>query len=221
MAITIPLDVGDLVLQLAALDDQTFDKIAAGLERATPMLYPEEFVGRLKSELSDVDPGSVQVVADLALAASLLSRRGSGDTPDKKAREIVEGIPQKESFNIDAIQARVFRLLSNKTMSLIAKALEVLYESPRQLMQTRVLSDIRPIFGEDITRPDAGMVVHALKIEYSGDHTRHEFFVALDRRDITLLIDALNRALTKDDALSEVLKASGVQEIPIVGRDVS
>jgi hypothetical protein len=74
------------------------------------------------------------------------------------------------------------------------------------------LSDIRPVFSEDIqSRPTGAVLVHSLKIEFMESGERKQFFVALDSSDLELMSEVLSRAKQKDLVLRKILADSDMQ----------
>lgn len=215
MALSIPPHVADLLLRVEAFDDGTFESIASRLPSVKPVLYQEDFVARAKAEMPDVDAGAVDAVVNCALALASSADSSSRADATAEADEVVRNLPVRAGKDSSQLVARVARLLRCENVALVVKAYKILFESPRQLLGTRILSDIRPVFADDPTTPSAGMIVHELKIRYSGDRSRREFFVALDTRDMKELVRAIDRALVKDAALAEVLKASKLPQIDI------
>ena len=109
------------------------------------------------------------------------------------------------------LTSRLTKLLGLEAIDLSAKAMSVLLEQQHSFTSARVLTDIRPIFDYDASKPLAGAVlIHNLKIEYMENGEEREFFVALDKRDIQLLIDVLTRAQQKESGIKQFLDQSNL-----------
>jgi hypothetical protein len=144
----------------------------------------------------------------LATALDLAVRNGIEDF------KVAEGADFKE---------RIATLLSLDALNLIeAKAKELQQEAQRLLLDARILSDIRPVFGENIgENPAAFILTHTLKLHYQegGDHK--EFFVALDEQDIASLKEISERAQKKTVVLKRIVEASGIRSIDLEGGDIN
>jgi hypothetical protein len=103
-------------------------------------------------------------------------------------------------------------LLDLSGVALKAKALSVATDCPRVFSTTKILSDVRPIFGDDPSkRPVGAVVLHNLRITYAENGEEQNFFVQLDTRDLKSLQENVNRALAKDSALRQFVQESRTQ----------
>lgn len=126
----------------------------------------------------------------------------------------------RKSKNFEGIEAavlrgRLTRLLDVKSLDVLSKAYAVQREQPYLYCEGRILSDIRPVFSDDVKKKPIGVVLsHTLKIVYHQDNEHREFFVALDRADLNELKDIVDRAQEKNSSIETLMKATG---LPILG----
>src|SRR6476661_2688682 len=86
-------------------------------------------------------------------------------------------------------------LSSGSALSASAKAIGVLSDHPKAFLSSRVLTDLRPIFGSSVDEePEASVIFHTLKITYREGRKTKEFFIAMDGADLETLSDVLSRA---------------------------
>lgn len=79
------------------------------------------------------------------------------------------------------------------------KAATLLRENEKIFIESRVLSDIRIVFEENISNPEqCAVILHQLKIAYHENGDPKEFFVALDNDDLKQLRENADRAIEKD-----------------------
>ena len=85
----------------------------------------------------------------------------------------------------EAFQARLAELLGIDSLRIIARAAGLLFEHEHSATQTRIVTDIRPIFEQENPQapPVGAMVVHTLRISYLTDGEEKSFFVSLDATD--------------------------------------
>jgi hypothetical protein len=117
------------------------------------------------------------------------------------------------SFGIKDAGPGITPLLQNATVQRFAKALTLRNEYERILTDTRILSDIRPVFDDDQENPSmrAAIVNHTLRFTYTaGDGERHESHFALDVDDLEKLKTQIERALKKDKASQRMVEAANV-----------
>jgi hypothetical protein len=107
-------------------------------------------------------------------------------------------------------------LSSDGSFALTAKATVIMREYPHVYYDGRVLTDLRPVFGGNVEESPAALVaVHTLKIMYIKDAEPLSFFAALDRADVLGLIDVLQRALKKEDALRHLTDEKQVKLLEV------
>ena len=125
---------------------------------------------------------------------------------DKYSKPI---LTQREPF-----ATRLESLLSIESLQGAIKALDIITEHQKVFTGARILTDIRPVFTEDVKKtPLAAVIVHNLKLEYFESDENHELFIALDHDDLTKLIESLQRALEKDSTLRRLLANSRLPHI--------
>ena len=79
------------------------------------------------------------------------------------------------------------------------KAATLLGENEKIFIESRVLSDIRIVFDEEIENPkQCAVIIHQLKIAYHENDEPKEIFIALDTEDLNQLKETANRAIQKD-----------------------
>lgn len=110
---------------------------------------------------------------------------------------------------VPKFQKNLGRILALSAFTLKAKALSVGSDCQRLFSEAKILSDMRPVFGDNVSEPPLGIVLlHSLKIEFAEDGEEKEFFVHLDSRDLKDLQACLTRALEKDAVLRKHVEQS-------------
>jgi hypothetical protein len=217
--IPVPARIADQFKRLAALDEEAFEKLAAGAEVATPTLSPHALWHEI-ADKSGLDFETVQDLLEGVLSATGIGLRdGLGPAETARALRVDELASSRE-----ALDARMERLIATRAVSLTAKGLDLAVSDQKVLLRTRIVTDIRPVFslqagGEEPTQPPAAMVKHSLRLEYLEGNDSRTFVVSLDEVDVTRLRDAIERAERKARALSELIAASNMQELTIVAED--
>ncbi len=112
------------------------------------------------------------------------------------------------------LSANALSILDNPVTRLKAKALRLMNSHDLVFTGSQVYSDIRPVFkvdgGMDI---EAAVVYHTLKITHTG--TDGEFSVALDSEDLKILQKTIERAISKEQALSMLIGKAGIEQVKV------
>ncbi len=119
---------------------------------------------------------------------------------DGKAAKVVA------ADRLPATKERLQKFLSLDALSLWAKSSILRYEHERPIHDLRILTDARPVFGEEVSdRPRAAVIFHMLKMEYHVPQGIEEIYFSLDEDDLEYLKDAIARAEIKAKSLREAL----------------
>lgn len=97
-------------------------------------------------------------------------------------------------------------------MGTAAKAGYILTQHERIFVGARILTDLRPIFHQNVSeKPGAAVIIHMLKIMQRDNHKNYQDqYFALDSNDIRSLKALIDRALKKEESLRDAMKDSGV-----------
>jgi hypothetical protein len=115
--------------------------------------------------------------------------------------EFIEGVDE------DVYKSRIKQVLKDTNIQLRSvKAKELRLEVERSLYGARVLTDLRTVFGDDVSTRPAMTVMHTLELKYhheTGDH--REFYISLDDEDLQRLKEVIERAQRKGATLVELM----------------
>jgi hypothetical protein len=111
---------------------------------------------------------------------------------------------------------RLLRILNIDALIVAAKATLLQNEHEHDFCSARILTDARPIYGDDPTAvPSAMIICHTLKLSYhqgTGGKLQ-EIYLSLGSRDLEELRTILDRAEAKARSLRAVIDASKVRFI--------
>ena len=159
-----------------------------------------------------------------AVVPLLVQYVGDGKVPVDVAEAVVSGIQREDTRSalktteeLATLRTRLVAVLSNESLLLKAKATELVYERGRILNKTRIVSDLRPVFGaKDVEQVAALTVIHTLVLSYTEDAERKKLHIALDTADLEAMKDVVSRALDKQRALDAFAKATGIRKFDIL-----
>jgi hypothetical protein len=202
---------------LIGLTEVQREELLRSLQSTNPTIDLED-LSRTLSTSTSLDFDSMSAIVD-----ALVSLHGVRENFGLDVAELVSRLQLaiEESHN-DALQPKgdwsefqqfLSKLLSGDGgLTLTAKALYIAREHQNLFCTARVLTDLRPVFGEHIEEAPAALVpVHTLRITYhEGAGPTKDFFVALDRADLMELSALLERAIKKEQSLKKLTEEKGV-----------
>jgi hypothetical protein len=203
---------------IAVLPDEAFGKLLAFLEAIPIEIKQGEIFNAGKPSSGE---GILIDEAVISAAFSIVMSRGGSRLSVKQFVErIVDGISPSADLNdtqLQTLRRRAAEILSIRSLDLVARAHNVLLEHSQTFSTARIVSDLRPVFGDQISDDPAGVViVHMLNVSYRSAGRRETFVVALDEKDIDDLIGVLQRAKDKSATLKRIIGTTGVPYINVV-----
>lgn len=218
--IKIPPKYRKVLIGIAALSSEAIEDLESVLKKAGPALTSQEEALSLASQLKVISADEGVEIIEALLPLYMLKGSSTKSTDDF-VEDVIASLKlgASEENKLTKKQAtpltnRLTKLLGVEAIDLSAKAMSLLLEQQRSFTSARILTDIRPIFDQDASKPLAGAVlVHNLKIEYLENSEEKEFFVALDRRDLQRLLDALTRAQQKESSIKQFLSQTNINYV--------
>ncbi|MBW4547453.1 MAG: hypothetical protein KME25_23880 [Symplocastrum torsivum CPER-KK1] len=212
------------IKKLINLNDEAVDELLDALKCASPSLYTSDLVFSVASYVKSIE------IKDLTeIIRFLLSLSSQIDHSEDSIEEIVSGISlsiaDDEEFSSfsDEEKKRFDKQLTNflevdSVLNVTSKAVRVVRDHERVFTNSLILTEIRPVFKPN---PNEGIaaaaIVHMMKIEYRDIEGMKEFFVALDQLDIFQLLEQLERANLKAEAIKAMLKKTEVPFLDMLG----
>ncbi|HEV7394905.1 MAG TPA: hypothetical protein VGN86_00225 [Pyrinomonadaceae bacterium] len=216
-SISIPDPVVAGLKSLATLSDEQFQELYSAFE-AIPLRIRQRSIfddSEIASKtIPDADFSSIK-----AAVFPLFISIATVPVPlFEYSKDIAKSVSEHEAPLSDdllnQLSERLNRLFGISSVQVVAKAFDVLTEHGCTFSSARVLTDVRPVFGEDAEAPPrSAVIVHMLNIDHGE---RKNFAVALDNRDIQQLIDVLERAKKKTESLKSVIASTGITYIDVV-----
>jgi hypothetical protein len=211
--------------KIATLPEDSFKELLSALQNIPLIIHQQAVFDETLIEPAGVALEDVKVIRD-ALFPLYRGRGGSKVPADKYANDIAESLSSvsdeeaswlKDEKLLNTFKERLVQLLSVSTPQLIAKAHDVLLEHAQTFSNVRIVSDIRPVFGGEVEeKPTAAVLVHMLNLVYYQAGERREFVVAMDTKDIQLLLETCERAAKKTKTLESVIASTGMTYIEVV-----
>jgi len=108
---------------------------------------------------------------------------------------------------------RTVRLRAFESLNSASRAAQLASDYPQLLCTATVVTDLRPVFGADLTqRPVGAVVTHTLRLELHkpGDH--EVLHITLDSRAIAKLKEVLDKAEAEPRTVRSLLMETGISD---------
>jgi hypothetical protein len=218
----IPKEVYPGFESILRLDDDSANQIIASLSEAAYSPKPARVIASMQAIVNLVPSEEVELISTV-----IASLYGVCNQPEQSlgefANELVEVVERTnelqkpEQWEREKAVNFFERALSVEgALSIAVKAIGVLNDHEHVFCEARVLTDLRPIFGSEVSStPTSVVMIHNLKIVYQQGEDQKEFFVALDTNDIRALQIVLARAENKTISLKTVLEKAALHYLDV------
>ncbi len=194
---------------LVSIGDQTAEALQAALEEVPEVLSTDRLAEHIRDAVPTLpDDESLETLEALLSLMTLLPEDGEGvanlarDVADSPDLELTD--EERQTFF-----ERLEPLLELDSLTLAARAFDIVSEHDRVFHDARIVNDLRPVFGPDpADGPKAALLVATLKIDYhvTGSPLDSAYF-ALDQTDLRRLRDVVDRALAKHASLRGLVES--------------
>lgn len=207
--------------KMLKLSDTAADQLIAALSSSTATTGPLSMSEQIREQVPGIPFDDLTNIVSVVYTLYNL-RKFLEASPSEFLNDLIEGIrtnPEfglKKATDLSRIRDRFQRLLGIAALNTVSKALDLQRDGERLYCDATIFSDIRPVFGEDVTsRPTGAVITHTLKLGYHGHGEHKEFFLVLDEEDLADLQEIIKRAQSKGETLSMLLKEAN---LPRLGR---
>ncbi len=215
--LTIPSRYRSGFAKLLQLREDELEDLNRAFSSVAPALRPPDAALRVAALTTRIPGPDVVAITELVLSLYVL-RENTEMRVDRLVEVVWDAVEQDEELrqiNKLAIQdfgRRLKELLSHeRTLGLTAKSVTLLSEHEHRWCSGRVLTDLRPVFGDNPETFPAGVVItHVLRVHYHDADDLKEFYLALDEDDLSELADIISRAQVKAQSLRALLKEKGI-----------
>jgi hypothetical protein len=214
-SLTLPEPIYEPLLHIASLEEDAANELLEALKAAAPAIYRKDVVPRVTEKIRSIPVEKSEDIIE-ALFSLSVGRFSADDvvTVSDFVEDVVDALPDIDNEKREVFKQRLTQLLDADCLRIGGKAYDLLSEHEHNLIGARILTDLRPIFGESPESPPIGaIVVHTLKINYFEGNQRRVFYVALDTSDVKKLIETLERGRSKASSLKEILATTQVSYV--------
>lgn len=209
-SLAVPPAYREALRDLANLDEAASQQVVANVAALPAYSAVPEIDAAVREALDEShrdDAGSI--------VASLLSVRGQlrGSSTDEIAGALSRS-PHLEldTESRDRLRGRVSELLQSAAFSTTSVAVDLQTQHERNYQSARILTDLRPVFGDDLeANPSGAVIVEVLQLQtWTRSGESDAVFVAMDEHDLVQLQGVVERALKKTETLRGFLEQHGL-----------
>jgi hypothetical protein len=207
--------------RLSEMDGIHADQLLAALSGDSPVLTPQE----LSTHLESVDGIKTKDDAD-RWSETFFSLQNLHITHGWSLSAIAEKIAELEDLALvspdsrASFSERLAKTLAAPRLAALAKAIDVATEQPAIFHTARIISDIRPTFGDDADEgPTGAVVTSTLKIEYYAEGRMQTFYLTVDASDAAILREIADRAVVKMEKLKTLITSLDLPVFDLSGDD--
>ena len=204
---------------LAGLPENSHRELVEALSRA-PLSFTDrrELVTWIAGEAKSIPSSDLAKLINTLTSLYRLRSKRPDTSVQTLATDVTIAAREIPNFKIPEgvdFTERLAALLALDSLNSIAlKAKELQAESERTFCDARIITDVRPVFGENIEDSPAMIIVHTLKIGFH-ESGHKDIYVALDAGDIANLKKTLQRAEDKANKLKAILDKAGLRNLDL------
>lgn len=207
--------------RLVALPAKDMQALKEALRKAEPAFLLKDLASRVAEKIKYEKSETYEVFRLLAKLYDIRAKQ-KVDVPtfaSEVAHAAEEAGIKPESNDWATFQSDLSDLLSfEESLGITSKAAEVMNEHQRIYCSARILTDLRPVFREEVAPgPAAAVIVHNLRINFHKPQEIEQFFVSMSSSDLKELRGIIDRALKKEASLKKVAELA---KLPCLDTDV-
>lgn len=175
-------------------------------------------------DLADLVAGAANLSHEegLEIIHALLSFNVQLGMWDESPSAVAQGVADSQDLELQegersALAEILKNLLDADSLSTAAKAADLITEHEHVYNGIRIVTDLRPIFGDDPTENPAGMTLSAtVKLDHYTDGRIKSLYISADEEDLRAIRDSVDRALKKSETMRKLIK---VNNLPLYRAD--
>jgi len=195
---------------LSKLKDSSAKQIAEYIQNFDTGVKSDLIIESAKKDIQNTGLTEDELTKAFETIFSLINLK---DQTDEKTENLIGDLvdsfrTQDDSATIDTenLKNNLSLLLTTRgNINLTIKALKLLGEYEKILVDTRIITDVRFVFEENIEKnSNNAVIVHQLKISFNENDKLRDNYFALDANDLKSLRDNIERALKKEELIKKM-----------------
>ena len=199
--------------RIRELSDHAVDELAEALKKIQSRATAVDDVAAIIKDiehLPEIVPAIQSVYQVRAFLEQPLARfiRDLCDAMMKIAGPIALKPEERLSYS-----RRMEKLLDTDPLLTYAKARSLKWNQDLLFHDAKILTDMRPVFGDTVTERIGFVVIHTLKLELHALGGHKEMYLGLDEGDLVTLKKVIERAEQKAASLKETLRTKSLKDL--------
>lgn len=169
-------------------------------------------------ELADKVAEAAEITHEqgLEIIYALLSFNVQLGAWDEPSSAVAAGVAESEDLDLGDtdranLGAILNELLDAHSLSTAAKAADLISEHEHVYGGIRIVTDLRPVFGDDPSALPEGVTLAAtIKIDHYTGGRLDSLYIAADDEDLRSIRDSVDRALKKSETMRELMKENNL-----------
>lgn len=190
---------------IAAMSDEVISTISENADSYDGDLTDSEAIQNIisfNSTFSEENLKSISSAITGLFYAYIASDQQDDEFIDQLLYSINESDVSFSEAELANLKCNLSKLFRTTSLFVAYKAHTLVMESERLMTDVRVLTDIRPVFGQIAVDDVLGYAIsHTLKISYQDSRGSGEFYVALDSSDLLSLKETIDREIKKQETI--------------------
>ncbi len=211
----IPDEYKEGFTSLGTLDHENFAKLIRLLNEAGPATSSSTLIANVSAKFDEAVKN--HIVSILEAVTELDEYRSSGDLDvediiEQSYKAILELETVKTDEDAQQIYERLKQLINaDSNIAITSKISDLKADYEKIFLHSRIVNDVRPIFGEDCSKNPKGMLItHNLKIAYRDIEGFKEIYLSLDMNDVLQIFEQINRTIYKSNSLEKMFRDLGI-----------
>ena len=208
--LSLPAPIVEALSALRKTDSAGFEAIM----NATEMLCEPSGISSFAESVAASTPFEQRNAVTLIDMAMSIVRRS--DTLGTDLDELIADLLSASELGLDehemkSLASLIKPIVSCHPLRVLAKSLSLLRAYDSLFLDAKIVTDIRPVFGEDVTEgPEAAVLAHLLDIDILRSGEKESIHMVLEHDDLLNIRNVIDRAIAKSTSLKETLKAAGI-----------
>ncbi len=208
--IYIPEEVFPGFIEISKLPPAKAERFASFLRTVNIGINLEKFLDEIDDYLfSELKIKSSKRIVETLISFSDLIEKTNFNA-ESTASALAESFRELYQENLNpkdfkSLVSNLFLILSNsENLKLTFNAIELAYESENVFRSSKVITDIRLIFNEEISAKERhSIILHRLHINFRKNKKPDDIFLTMDLNDLQDLRDVIDRAIKKEEVIRE------------------
>lgn len=200
--------------RLAAMSDERYAELEAYFGPIEGDLTRQAVADRVAAVIDNA--GEAEALLDAVLGACAFGR-GAGLKQESAATEIAgSDLLELDDAEQKTLAARLEALFRSPTLELLAHAVSLRAEDEFTYCTSRILSDLRPIFGRDEEPTStAALIRHTLKFDVHINGRLESVLISVDDRALQEIAAGVERAIRKSETLVKIAHDAGLRVVDL------